>query len=101
MTIVQITFPPPAATGISAWLTGTYFHQDGEFEPNPGDFRDGNDDFVIVDTALSYRLPKRYGFVSIGVTNLFDKEFRYQDMNFESPIIQPDRVVLGRVTLAF
>jgi hypothetical protein len=88
-------------TGISAWLTGTYFHQDGEFEPNPGDFRDGNDDFVTVDAALSYRLPKRYGFVSIGVTNLFDKEFRYQDMNFESPIIQPDRIVLGRITLAF
>jgi tetratricopeptide (TPR) repeat protein len=88
-------------SGVSAWVTGTYFHQDGEFEPNTGDFRNGNDDFFIVDTALSYRLPKRYGFVSIGVTNLFDQDFHYQDMNFESPIIQPDRVVLGRVTLAF
>ena len=56
---------------------------------------------MIVDAALSYRLPTRYGFVSVGVTNLFDKEFRYQDMNFESPIIQPDRIVLGRITLAF
>jgi tetratricopeptide (TPR) repeat protein len=88
-------------SGVSAWLTGTYFHQDGDFEPNPGEFRSGNEDFYIVDAALAYRLPKRYGFVSVGATNLFDEDFRYQDMNFVSPIVQPDRVFLARVTLAF
>jgi len=82
-------------------VTGTYFNQDGTFEPNPGEFRSGSDDFYIVDAAFSYRLPKRYGFVSVGATNLFDKQFRYQDMNFESPIVQPDRVFFTRVTLAF
>ena len=88
-------------SGLSSWVTGTYFNQDGTFEPNPGEFRSGSDDFFIVDAALSYRLPKRYGFVSVGATNLFDKQFRYQDMNFQSPIIQPDRVFFARVTLAF
>jgi tetratricopeptide (TPR) repeat protein/opacity protein-like surface antigen len=88
-------------SGLSASVTGTYFNQDGTFEPNPGEFRSGSDDFYIVDAGFSYRLPKRYGFVSVGATNLFDKQFRYQDMNFESPIVQPDRVFFARVTLAF
>jgi tetratricopeptide (TPR) repeat protein len=88
-------------SGLSTSVTATYFNQEGEFEPNPGEFRSGNDDFVVVDSAISYRLPKRYGFVAVGATNLLDKEFRYQDMNFQSPIIQPDRVFFARVTLAF
>jgi len=37
----------------------------------------------------------------VGATNLFDEEFRYHDTNFQSPIIQPDRVFFARVTLAF
>jgi tetratricopeptide (TPR) repeat protein len=87
--------------GLSAWLTGTYFNQDGQFEPNPGEFRSGSDDFVVVDATLGYRLPKRYGFVGVGATNLFDEQFRYHDTNFQSPIVQPDRVFFARVTLAF
>jgi tetratricopeptide (TPR) repeat protein len=87
-------------SGVSASVTGTYVHQHGEFEPNPEEFRTGTSDFFVVDASLSYRLPKRYGFVSVGATNLFDKSFRYHDTDFTSPIVEPDRVVFARVTLA-
>jgi Tfp pilus assembly protein PilF len=100
-----VTFFHPS--GLSAGVTTTFVQQDGEFEPTAGgfapdgeQFRTGNSDFFIVDAALSYRLPKRYGFVSIGATNLFDERFRYHDTDFTNPIIEPDRTVFARVTLA-
>ena len=87
-------------SGVSAWLRGMYVNQAGDFEPNPGEFRKGSDDFFLVDAMVSYRLPKRYGFVSIGATNLFDKKFKYHDTDFTNPIIQPERMFFARVTLA-
>ncbi len=85
---------------MSAWLRGMYVNQAGDFEPNPGEFRKGSDDFFVVDAMVSYRLPKRYGFVGIGATNLFDKKFKYHDTDFTNPIIQPARMFFARVTLA-
>ena len=64
------------------------------------ELRSGRDDFWRVDTALNYRIPKRYGFVTVGVTNLFDKEFMFFDDTNDNTIIQPDRTVFARVTLA-
>jgi hypothetical protein len=59
-------------SGLSASLTPTYWNQDGTFE---GFFdhtavRSGRNDFWTVDAAVGYRLPKRYGFISVGATNL-------------------------------
>ena len=94
-------------SGLSLSLTTTYFNQDGKFErfrPDPlGNvvFESGNDNFWITDVALSYRLPKRYGLISVGATNLFDTEFKYQDTDPDNPIIQPERVFFARVTLSF
>jgi len=45
-------------------------------------------------------LPKRYGFVSVGATNLFDEKFDYADTDVNNPRIQPGRSVYCRVTLA-
>ena len=61
----------------------------------------GEDDFWIVDAAISYRLPKRYGFITVGATNLFDQKFKFQEADFDNATIQPDRMLFGRVTLAF
>jgi tetratricopeptide (TPR) repeat protein len=88
-------------TGLSASLTTTYFNQDGDFIRVDGVEESGDDDFWIVDAAVSYRLPKRYGFISVGVTNLFDEEFDYFDSDIVNPVIQPDRSIFGRITLAF
>jgi tetratricopeptide (TPR) repeat protein len=89
--------------GFSAFLTGTYWYQKGQFEDfaRPGAFHSGSDDFWTVDAAISFRLPRRYGFVTVGVTNLLDTKFKYFDVDFQNPAIQPQRAVFARLTLAF
>jgi hypothetical protein len=88
-------------SGLSAGLTGTYYDQDGDFlNFNSGQIESGSDDFFLVDAAINYRLPKRYGFITVGASNLFDEEFKYFDWEFKNPRIQPERVIFGRVTIA-
>ena len=88
-------------SGFSTALTGTYWNQVGRFEElQVVDFRAGRDDFWLFDAAVSYRLPKRYGFITIGVSNLFDKKFRYFEVDVDNPTIQPDRMVFARLTIA-
>ncbi len=90
----------PSGFGIS--LRGAYVRQRGEFRrPSTGAFELGNDNFFLLDAALSYRLPNRLGFISAGVTNLTDKQFRYQETDLSNASIQPKRSVFARVTLAF
>ena len=88
-------------SGWSSGLNATFYNQDGEFQnKNDFSFQDGSDNFWVVDAAISYRLPKRYGFVSVGATNLFDEKFNYADTDVNNPRIQPGRNVYCRVTLA-
>ena len=91
-------------SGLSASLTATHWDQDGTFtfffDPSVP-VRSGSDDFWTVDAAISYRLPKRYGLISVGATNLFDEEFNFFEVDFGNPTIQPTRTVFARVTLAF
>jgi tetratricopeptide (TPR) repeat protein len=89
-------------SGFSAFLKGTYVDQNGSFErlSQAGVFESGEDDFWVVDAAINYRLPKRYGFITVGATNLFDKEFQYFDTDPANPRIQPDRFIFAKVTLA-
>jgi hypothetical protein len=87
-------------SGLATSLTTTYFNQDGKFILNTGQARSGRDDFWTVDAAIGYRLPKRYGFITVGATNLFDERFKFFDRDVNHPSILPTRVVFGRVTLA-
>ena len=83
--------------GLSAALTSTYWRQKGEFGDNNA-FQSGNENFWTTDASVSYRLPKRMGFVAVGVSNLFDKQFRYLDTDGASPTIQPRRMIFAKVT---
>ncbi|MGH8645709.1 MAG: tetratricopeptide repeat protein, partial [Gammaproteobacteria bacterium] len=92
-------------SGLSASIKGTYIDQTGDFERTGGvPFESGEDNFWTVDAAVSYRLPRRFGFITIGATNVFDEEFSYFDTDHGSvnvnPRIIPDRVFFGRITLA-
>jgi len=87
-------------SGLSATLGPTYIHQEGRFVLLNGNNRSGSEDFWTVDAAINYRLPKRYGFLSVGATNLFDKSFRFFDRDLRNPTIQPNRTIFARVTLA-
>jgi hypothetical protein len=84
-------------------LKATYFNQDGEFVRKviigaPEENADNN--FWVVDAAVTYRLPQRYGFVAVGATNIFDKQFNYFDIDIKNPSVQPARAFFVKVTLA-
>jgi len=93
-------------SGVSASLRATYVHQHGIFERfETGEFEHGNSSFWTIDAGINYRLPKRYGILTVGVTNLTDRKFMYFDTdnrfgNVNARII-PSRVFFGKLTLAF
>jgi tetratricopeptide (TPR) repeat protein len=88
-------------SGFSATLQSTYYHQAGKFNlVVAGLTRTGSDHFWTLDLAINLRLPMRYGFLTIGATNLLDEKFKYFDTDFRNPRIQPTRMVFGRITLA-
>ncbi len=89
--------------GLSASVTATYWKQEGQFEDLnafPPEFKADSSTFWLVDAAINYRLPKRYGFITVGATNLFDKNFQYFEVDIDNPTIQPKRAIFARVTLA-
>ncbi len=88
--------------GFSAHVKTTYVDQSGQFDYNPTPpFVEGSDSFWVVDASISYRLPRRLGLLSIEAKNLFDESFRYQTTDMVNPDIVPERLVLGKITLAF
>ena len=40
-------------------------------------FYDDSDNFWVFDAALGYRLPKRFGIISVEAKNLFNAGFNY------------------------
>ena len=88
-------------SGLGAFLTGTYYKQTGLFDGIPfNQAGTESDSFWLLDMGLRYRLPKRYGLFTVGVSNVTDKEFNYFDTDTRNASIQPDRVVFGKLTLA-
>jgi outer membrane receptor protein involved in Fe transport len=88
-------------SGLSTSLTGTYWNQSGKFQRAlTGQAQSGSDQFWTVDAAINYRLPQRYGFLTVGGTNLFDQKFKYYEVEFHNPRLQPDRMVFFKATLS-
>jgi hypothetical protein len=93
-------------SGFFAGVKGNFVRQTVDLPPG-ATFDDGHDDFFLVDADVGYRLPKRFGILSLEVRNLFDTSFHYQDLNTQtareaqtSPFL-PTRIVFGRLTLSF
>jgi tetratricopeptide (TPR) repeat protein len=65
------------------------------------------DEFVLVDMAMGYRLPKRYGLLSLEIRNLFDRDFNYQEVIDRSsqdvlaPLFLPDRSIVLQLAISF
>ena len=89
-------------SGLFAGLKTTYYHQDGKFEKfDTATFKNADNSFWLTDATIGYRLPKRYGFITAGVTNLFDNDdFNYFEVDLKNSRIQPDRQAFIKVTLA-
>lgn len=91
-------------SGFTARLKATFIDQEGEFVEFVDDEEvnvSGEDRFWLFDAAVGYRLPRRWGFVSVEAKNLFDKRFRFQDTDPANPLIIPERLILARITLSF
>jgi len=93
--------------GFFVGIKGTHVDQEVE-RPAFTTLAEGEDDFFVVDASVGYRLPKRMGHVSLGVLNLFDEEFDYQDdsyREFSSEAVTgpyfPERMVMGQMVLNF
>jgi tetratricopeptide (TPR) repeat protein len=89
--------------GLSFMWKTTYVAQEGNFQPQNApmaSFGLGAENFWVVDSSLSYRLPRRWGIVSVEAKNLFDKSFNFQDTDPTNPVLQPERSILFKFTLA-
>ncbi len=88
-------------SGISARIQASYMDQDGDFLPGPFGTIPGSDQFWIANLNLSYRLPKRFGILSLDVLNLFDEQFNFLDTDPGNPRYLPEQQVIIRLTVAF
>lgn len=93
--------------GFFASVRGTHVDQEVE-RPEFTTRASGEDDFFVVDVSTGYRLRNRRGLISLGILNLFDEDFEYQDdsyREFSSEAITgpyfPERTVMGQVVLSF
>ena len=77
-------------------MTGTYVNQNGAL----ADGTDVSSRFWVLDAALTYRLPNRFGFIAVGASNLTDKRFNFFDTDYRNPTLQPGRMAFARVSLA-
>ena len=70
-------------SGFSAMVKGTYVNQRGDIErqftPSSERWIHDSDQFWLFDAAISYRLPKRFGFITVGAKNFFNQSFKYYD----------------------
>jgi len=94
-------------SGFSGGLSASYIRQSGVTQDNPTTPFDAasiitlKEDFWLVDGFLSYRLPQRWGIISLEVRNLFDKKFNYEERDPAAPLFYPGRLVLGKFSLSF
>lgn len=87
--------------GVTARLRGTYVDQRGEFgDPFSGTLS-GGDRFWVMDASLAYRLPNRWGVVSVEARNLLDQRFRFQETDPATPVVSPGRLVLFKLNIAY
>jgi outer membrane receptor protein involved in Fe transport len=95
--------------GFIAGLKTTYIDQKANFKGDSSE----EDQFWVVDASIGYRLPKRWGLITIEAKNLFDESFNYQDTDSATiggnaistlplnPLISPERLILAKITLVF
>jgi tetratricopeptide (TPR) repeat protein len=83
-------------SGFGAGVTGTYVKQDGTL----ADGTEAASKFWVLDAALTYRLPNRYGMIAVGGSNITDQHFNFYDTDFRNPTLQPGHMFFARVSLS-
>ena len=90
-----------------ATLGATYVDQEVIRDPF-STLAQGESDFTVVDVAIGYRFNNRRGNVSLGIKNIGDKDFMYQDDSYrefrDEPSVGPyfpEKTILGSLTISF
>jgi Tfp pilus assembly protein PilF len=88
--------------GFLAEVKATYVDQEVDYyDYNAGAFMAGSDYFWVFDASVGYRLPERYGILTVEVKNVFDEGIRFQDTDPASPRIYPERLIVAKFTVSF
>jgi len=103
-THVPLTAKYHSPNGVSTSYTLNYVRQ--EVTLSSGSYNQTREDFISADLHLNFKLDKRLGQIGISVTNLFEQNFNYQDLNFIRaepvyPRYLPTRTVLFKASLNF
>ncbi|MEC4747952.1 FecR domain-containing protein [Methylomicrobium sp. Wu6] len=98
---VPVSFSVFHPSGFSFKIKNSFIHQSGVFQDLTTNSKmPDRSSFFIVDLNLSYRLPKRFGMVSLGINNVFNDQIHYQNTGNNEPILAPGRVLFSRINLA-
>lgn len=99
---VRLSYSHPS--GLFGKLVTTYVSQKVEWWALPE--ISSSDEFLLVDMTIGYRLPKRYGRLSLDIRNVFDEGFNYMDdtwrssQDIMSPIFLPERNFIFRIAIS-
>jgi tetratricopeptide (TPR) repeat protein len=88
-----------SGTGIWAGITFSGVSQKGSGFENFDGFFDASQQFCVVNAILGYRLPRRFGTISLQGNNLTNRQFRYQDVVQGVPKYVPESTILLRISL--
>ena len=92
-------------SGIFTQLRVSYIDQKVKFPLSRGGLEALDNQFLQVDAAVGYRLPKRWGIASLIVKNLNDEDFMFQDTDVagdpRAPLFNQGRSVLLNVSFSF
>ncbi|MEE4166675.1 MAG: TonB-dependent receptor, partial [Desulfocapsaceae bacterium] len=87
-------------SGISSRIQAHYVDQTGDFGSTFTGFSRDTEQFWIVDLEFTYRLPKRFGTLGLGVKNLFDEGFRFLDTDPANPRFLSEQQLFLSLTIA-
>ncbi len=105
-TVVPLTIKYFGSTGFFSNLTASYIHQSIEKKEILEAHSQDETGFLVVDSTIGYRLPKRQGIISFEIKNLFNEKFNFQDTNFQTseaknPRFIPERLLFFQATFNF
>ncbi len=86
--------------GISFRFVANYVHQEGTLLSPINSFP-VHDEFWILNFSAEYRIPRRHGRIVLGVSNLTNQTFTFQESDPSNPRFAPERFLYGRFSLDF
>jgi len=94
-------------SGFFSYFGASYVKQSVTINDNKPTEDKLDDNFVLFDVAGGYRLPNRNGIVQVGIKNIFDQDFQYQDLGgrgehqeVQQPF-SPERAFYAQINLIF